>query len=104
MVIPPILLINYYFARELRKELITDRTRLNRSAHQNPSTLNPGMIAEASKTSNAFITNVKSQKVKMLMGRVKMISTGLTNVFRAPRITATMTAVKKFSIRTPGRI
>ena len=92
-----------YFASELRNEDTRERTRLKANAHRNPFTLNPGTIAETNKTRAAFITKVKSQKVKILIGRVKIINIGLTKVFRTPSATATIIAVTKFSTFTPGK-
>lgn len=59
---------------------------------------------ETNKTKTAFITKVKSQKVRILIGKVKIINIGLTKVFRTPRTTATIIAVTKFSTLTPGKI
>lgn len=88
----------------MRKDETIDNTREKARAHKKPFTLNPGTTADASKTNAAFITKVKSQKVKILIGNVKIISIGLTKVFRTPSTTATIIAVTKLSTFTPGKI
>lgn len=87
----------------LRKELISERTRENASAHQNPSTKNPGTMADATKTSTAFITKVNIPKVIIFIGSVRITRIGLINVLNTPITTAITTAVKKFLMSTPGR-
>ncbi len=74
-----------------------ERTRLKARAHKKPFTLKPGTIADASKTSAAFITKVKSQKVKIFIGSVRIINIGLIKTFKTPNTTATITAVRKLS-------
>ena len=81
-----------------------DRIREKARAHQKPFTINPGTIAEASKTKAAFITKVKSQNVRIFIGSVKIIRIGFTKVFRTPNTTATIIAVIKFSTFIPGKI
>ena len=81
-----------------------ESTREKTRAHQNPFTLNPGIIADAIKTKTAFITKVKSQKVRIFIGSVRIIRIGFKTVFRIPKTTAITIAVIKFSILIPGRI
>lgn len=70
---------------------------LNISAHQNPSTLNPWTKFAASKIISALITNVKSPKVKMLIGSVRIRSMGLRTAFITPKTSATTRAATKLS-------
>lgn len=93
-----------YYAKEWRKELTIDKTKLKRRAEKNPSTLNPGTILLTKSINTAFITKVKSPKVRIFRGRVKSSKIGLINMLIAPRTTATMRAVINPSTLTPGRI
>jgi len=72
------------------------------SAHQNPSTTNPGINASAASTNTALITNVKSPSVMIVNGNVKRRSIGLMKVFKTPRTTATIRVVVISAIVTPG--
>ena len=58
--------------------LIKLRIKAKARAHQNPSTVNPGVNSATSKTTTALITNRKSPKVSRLIGRVRRTRIGLT--------------------------
>lgn len=83
--------------------LTKDKTTLNAKAHQNPSTTNPGTNRAASNTRNALITKVRSPKVRIFIGNVKKRRIGLRILLIIPKTTAVTSAVRKLSIRTPGR-
>lgn len=51
----------------------------------------------------AFMTNVKRPKVTIVIGRVRMISTGFIRTLIIPRTTAVTRAAVKLAICTPGR-
>lgn len=79
-----------------------DNTNEKARAQRNPSTEKPGIIAEATSTIRAFITNTKRPNVTTVTGRVNKTKSGFTNVLSTPRTTAIIIAVKKFSILIPG--
>jgi hypothetical protein len=79
------------------------RIILKSNAHQKPSTTNPGTILPISMMINALMTSKKSPSVMIVTGMVRKISTGLIKVLRIAKAIATMIAVAKFSIFTPGR-
>ena len=76
---------------------------LNNIAHQKPITSNPGTIQATSITSKAFITKIKSPKVKMLIGKVKITRIGLITAFTIPSISATNNATTNVVTVTPGK-
>lgn len=82
--------------------MIIDNTMPNSSAYQNPLILNPGTITPVSQIRNALITSVNNPSVKILIGSVNKISTGLIKVLSKPSTRATMSAVKKPPTCTPG--
>lgn len=57
--------------------LIKLRIKAKAMAHQNPSTVNPGVNSAASKTTTALMTNRKSPNVSRLIGSVKSTRMGL---------------------------
>jgi hypothetical protein len=79
-----------------------ERTMLKSIAAQKPLTSNPLITADAKSTMMAFITKVKSPKVKILIGRVMMRRIGLTSTLMTPRKRATHNAEKNPSTTTPG--
>ena len=81
-----------------------DKMRLKSIAHINPLTRNPGTIALTKRITIPLITNVNNPRVKILIGRVKIISIGLIIALIMPKTTATTIAVKKLSTFTPGKI
>ena len=66
-------------------------------AHTNPSTLNPGTILAARSIRTAFITKVKSPRVKRLIGRVKIRRTGFIIAFIIPKTRAVIRAAVKLA-------
>ena len=84
-------------------ELTMTSTNANASAHQKPSTWNPGTIALTSKTKKPIITKVNKPSVAMFTGKVRIKSRGPKNALTIARSTATMTAVRKPETVTPGR-
>lgn len=83
---------------------MTVRIMLKSIAHMILWTLNPGTIAEARSIIRPFRIKPKSPSVKIFIGSVSMKRTGLSNVFKIPRTTATITAVKKLFTFIPGKI
>lgn len=79
-----------------------DSTRLKRSALRKELTLKPSTSASHSNIIIAFITSRKSPSVKMVAGRVKNTSTGLTKILRSPSTSATISASIKPLTVTPG--
>ncbi len=76
---------------------------LNRSAHQKPSTLNPGTISETSNIISALITKVKRPIVKILIGKLRRRIIGLRKVLISPKTIATSIAGQKPTRVTPGK-
>jgi hypothetical protein len=85
------------------REVSRDRRRLNNRAHKNPSTRNPCTNLPASRTMMALITNRNKPNVRIVMGKVKMISRGFTNTFRIAKTMESVIAVQKVSIWIPGK-
>jgi hypothetical protein len=59
---------------------------------------NPETNPETTYKRNPFITKVKSPRLKIFMGKVKIIKTGLRMAFRIPKIKAANTSAFKSSI------
>jgi hypothetical protein len=83
------------------KEVTRERSRLNKRAHQKPSTLNPAIKFSANNIISALITNRKSPRVTRVIGKVRMISMGFTIAFRTAKTMATIIAVQKVSMEMP---
>jgi hypothetical protein len=81
-----------------------ERTMLKRSAHQNPSTLNPGTIELASIIIKTLIMIANNPKVTIVIGRVRIKINGFIKRLIIPRTTAVTSAAVKLSTLTPGRI
>lgn len=79
-----------------------DKTILNMRAHQNPSTLNPGTKLAAIRITAALITNVNNPKVRIVIGRVRIIRMGFMNALIIPKTTAATSAATKPVTCTPG--
>lgn len=62
-------------------------------AQTNPSTENPGTIREARSIRSALIIRVNKPKVRIVIGKVKIIKTGFNKIFNKPNTTAKTTAV-----------
>lgn len=81
---------------------MTERTIAKITALKKLSTLKPLTICDASITSTALITNVKSPKVRALIGSVSTKRTGFINAFRIPNTKAATRAAEKLLTSTPG--
>ena len=73
---------------QLTKLINSDPT----TADQNPSTKNPDITPDTIKSMTAFITKVKSPRLKIFMGRVRISKTGLKNAFSMLKIAAAKNA------------
>lgn len=62
-------------------------------ADHRPATAKPLTKLATNKTNRPFKTSVKSPKVKILIGKVKIIKIGLTIALRIPKTTATISAI-----------
>lgn len=80
------------------------RTMANISAHQKPSTLNPGTMELTAMTRRPMMTKVSRPSVRMLIGRVIRSRIGRMMELTIPSTTATTRAVKKLLTWTPGRM
>jgi len=87
-----------------KKKLIIARTKLKRRAHQNPLTANPETIFAVRRIRPALITKVKSPRVIIFIGRVRMTKMGFIIALIIPRTIATAIAVVKLATETPGKI
>jgi hypothetical protein len=56
----------------------------------------------ANQNSKALITNMKSPKVKRVIGKVRIIKIGLIKAFSNPRMAAPMMAAPRLSTLIPG--
>ena len=72
-------------------------------AHQKLSTWNPSIRFAVNKIIIALITNKKSPKVKMVIGRVRITRIGFTKKLSKLNTTATIIAVNMDETPTPGR-
>jgi len=61
----------------------------------------PGTMYAASMTNPAFITNEKRPRVTIVIGKVRMLTIGLMNVFMIPKTTA-RTKMPTHVAPTPG--
>ncbi len=84
--------------------MMSERISPKMSAHQKPSTSNPGTSAAVNMMIRALITSRNMPKVRMVRGMVRMIKMGFRNVLSSDNTTATSAAVRKPSTATPGRI
>ena len=71
-----------------------DNKTLKSIAHQIPSTINPSISLSASKIIKAFITSKNKPSVIIVIGKVRIMSTGFTSKFKMERTTATKIAVR----------
>lgn len=84
--------------------LIIQRINAAIKAGVKPSTLKPGTILSTSISKAALITNVKRPRVRMFIGRVRMIRMGLMMALIIPKTKATRSAVVNVSTLKPGTI
>ena len=69
----------------------------------NPRTSKPGTIKAVVLIKKALITKVKSPKVRILIGKVKITITGFIKALMIPKTSATIKAVTKELTLKPGR-
>jgi hypothetical protein len=86
------------------KALMIANTMAKTSAQSQPSTLNPGTIHEVNMTQKAMMTKLNKPNVRIVIGKVRISKRGLMKALMIPRTTATISAVPKPAIWTPGRI
>jgi hypothetical protein len=72
--------------------------RAAKKALQKLAISKPDTKPETAYRRKPFITKVKSPRVKIVMGKVKIIKTGLKTALRTPKIKAANTSAFKFSI------
>ena len=77
---------------------MTDKRRLNKSAHQKPSTVKPLTSLLATQIINTLMTKRNSPNVKIVIGKVSIIKTGFNIAFRMANTIANTSAVQKVSI------
>lgn len=82
--------------------LIIEINKLNNTAHQKPSTVNPGTMWLVKSISKALITKRNKPNVRIVIGKVKIIKIGFKKTFRKESTIATAKAVTKFSTWIPG--
>ncbi len=82
--------------------LASDKTIPKTNAHKKPSTTNPGTNLLTRSIRSAFITKVKSPKVRIFIGKVKIKRMGFKKAFIMPNTKATTKATVKFVTCTPG--
>ena len=81
---------------------INQRTKPPIKAGTKPAISKPFINKETAYISPALITKVKRPKVIMLMGSVRINSTGLIKALTIPSVNATISAVVKVSTLKPG--
>lgn len=82
--------------------LIIDSNNEPPSAGKKPDTENPGTIFATSQNISAFITKVNKPKVRILIGKVKIINTGLIKIFTRPITSADQRAAANPEKLIPG--
>lgn len=85
-------------------EVTNDTSKLKNNADTHPSTVKPGTIEAAHFTMIILMTKRKSPSVKIVMGIVSKIRTGLMKLFNNPSTTATINAVSGSFTSIPRRI
>lgn len=81
-----------------------ESNKLNSTAHQKPSTLNPVISLSAIQIINAFMTNKNKPSVNKVIGNVRRIRIGFIIAFSTARTIATLIAVQNVSMDIPSRI
>lgn len=76
---------------------------LKRRAHQKPVTLKPGTKDAVSKINKALTAKVNNPKVRIFIGKVKIINIGFIKAFKTPKTSATSKAEIKLATATPGK-
>jgi hypothetical protein len=83
-------------------KVVTVTTNDPNSAEPNDRTLKPRIREPANQNSKALITKMKSPKVKIVMGKVRITKTGFIRAFSRPRMAAPIMADPKLSTLIPG--
>ena len=78
-----------------KMEVTIERMKLNKSAHQKPSTWNPSTIRDAIIMIKAFIARRNKPNEKIVTGIVKITMMGFTTAFKNDNTAATIKAVRK---------
>lgn len=81
---------------------IIDSNKAPKKALQNPSTSTPGIKYATNINNKALITKINNPKVRILIGNVKNIKTGLITKFTSAIAMDAISAVKKLDIVIPG--
>ena len=81
---------------------MNDKRMLNQNALHQLDTVKPGTINDAHFTISMLIIKRKIPSVKMVIGMVSIINTGLTKALSKARTTATNIADVPLLIVTPG--
>lgn len=81
-----------------------DKTIPNNTAQPKLATKNPGTTDDTNIIIKALITKLNKPNVKILIGKVNNVTTGLIKKFTTDKITAATTATKNPSTLTPGII
>ncbi len=84
--------------------LIREAKILKRIADQKLSIVKPGTSLETSNIRMALIIIVNNPSVKIFIGSVKRIRSGLRRTLKIPSTNATIRAVQKLVTCTPGKI
>jgi hypothetical protein len=77
---------------------------LKRIADQKLSIVKPGTSFETRRIRIALIITVNNPSVKIFIGSVRRIRSGLRRTLKIPSTTATRRAVQKLATCTPGKI
>jgi len=76
--------------------------RAAKNADQKFVIVNPLTISDTNQNIRALMIKVNKPSVSMLIGKVRMIMSGRMTAFTSPKTNATINAVKKLVISTPG--
>lgn len=79
-----------------------DKMRLKRRAFTKPPTTKPGTRFATNKTIRALMTKLKSPRVRMVIGSVRIKIIGFMMALTIPKTTETIIAVTNESSLTPG--
>jgi len=88
----------------IKADLNIDNNTLNNNAEKKLVTTNPPTKLAAINIIIAFITKRNNPNVTIVAGKVKKMSSGLTNTFKTAIANATHIAVAIDAISTPGKI
>ena len=83
-------------------KVMTVTTNDPNKAEPKDRTLKPRIKEPANQNSRALITNMKSPRVKRVMGKVRIIKIGFIKAFNSPKTAAPIMADPKLSTLIPG--